>query len=469
MPVENKTGSTKKDYLIIGTSVLVIFPFLVLHYFNQPLSEDFFYPGITRESGFLDAQRYFYKFWGGRISYYALTSFNPLYFYSISGYVFLTFLIFLLFFYVLYSFVSEFTKEMLNHRERFLIVLSVSFLYLYSMPSVGQGFYWLGSALNYHLAMILVMMFYISYSRINDSEIKGRKIFYTAICFILATVIGGFNELTALVFSASVLLLFLRDFFIEKRLNLYLFVFAVLTLTADYICFSAPGNINRADTYLHSQDEYYSFINTLIFVSEKLLYWIFYSPLLAVTFLLIPVFFKIAKSGKPFLIYSLHPLISAALLIFFLFTGTFIMIWSNGIVPYDRILNYLYFLFLIGWFYNAVVLIIHLNRKYNFASFKLSKYAYAVAFLIILIFMFRENNITSAYSDLFSGKAKNFHNAMNMRYSEIQNNINDSIIVDPVKNIPASLFFQEIDYLPGTVYNLGYQMYFKKKAIVLRK
>ena len=67
-----KKSSIKTEFLIAGISILVILPFLVLHYFNQPTPEDFFYPGIVKESGFLDAQNYFYKFWGGRISYYAL-------------------------------------------------------------------------------------------------------------------------------------------------------------------------------------------------------------------------------------------------------------------------------------------------------------------------------------------------------------------------------------------------------------
>lgn len=462
-------NSVKTKFLISGISILVILPFLILHYFNQPTPEDFFYPGIVKESGFLDAQNYFYKFWGGRISYYALTSYNPLYFYSISGYNVSAFLFFILFFYVLYLFISEFTKSILNQSERLLLLLSVFFLYLYSMPSVGQGFYWLGSVLNYHLPVIIIMLFFISYNRINIYESIGRKTFYTSICFIAAISLAGFNELSAMIFSMSLIFLFLKDYFIEKKINRYLLYMLVLNLFTDYIAFSGPGNKQRSDLYVNSQEFYYSLYNSVEFLFQQLINWIFYSPLLAVTFLLIPVFFKIIKSDKQSLIFSIQPVFPVALLLIFLFTGTFIMLWSNGIVPYGRILNFLFFLFLTGWFYIMIVLLSYFNRKYKFAGYKFPGYTYAVAFLIILALLVKDNNIKTAYSDLISGKAQKFHNDLETRYSKIQNEISDSCIVDGLEEVPESLFFMDIDYVPTTVYNKGYQMYFNKKSIVQQR
>ena len=464
-----KINSIKTEFLIAGISILVILPFLVLHYFNQPTPEDFFYPGIVKEAGFLDAQYYFYKFWGGRISYYALTSYNPLYFNSIQGYNISAFLIFILFFYVLYLFISEFTKSILNQSERLLLFLSISFLYLYSMPSVGQGFYWLGSVLNYHLPVIIIMLFFISYNRINIYESISRKTFYTSICVVSAISVAGFNELSAMVFSMSLILLFLKEYFIEKKINRYLLYISVLNLFADYIAFSGPGNKHRSDLYINSQEFYYSAYSSVEFIFQQLINWIFYTPILAVTFLLIPVFFKIIKSEKQSLIFSLHPVSPIALLLLFLFSGTFIMLWSNGIVPYGRVLNYIFFLFLTGWFYIVIVLLSYFNRKYKFADYKFPGYIYAVTFLIILALLVKDNNIKTAYSDLITGKAQKFHNDLEKRYSKIQNEISDSCIVDGLEEVPESLFFMDIDYVPTTVYNKGYQMYFKKKSIVQQR
>jgi len=337
------------------------------------------------------------------------------------------------------------------------------------MPSVGQGFYWLGSVLNYHLPVIIIMLFFISYNRINIYESISRKTFYTSICFISAISIAGFNELSAMVFSMSLIFLFLKDYFIEKKINRYLLYISVLNLFADYIAFSGPGNKHRSDLYINSQEFYYSLYNSVEFIFQQLINWIFNSPVLAVTFLLIPVFFKIIKSDKQSLIFSIHPVFAVALLLLFLFSGTFIMLWSNGIVPYGRILNFLFFLFLTGWFYIVIVLLSYFNRKYKFADHKFPAYVNAVAFLIILALLVKDNNIKTAYTDLISGKAQKFHNDLEIRYSKIQNEISDSCIVDGIVNIPESFFFMDLDYVPTTVYNKGYQMYFNKKSIVQQR
>lgn len=466
---KSKTGILNSKLLLFGVSALVVFPFLALYFFNQPTTEDFYYAGVVKESGFLDAQRYFYKFWGGRISYYALTSLNPLFFNSVTGYNVLGLLIFLLFFYVLYLIIYEFLKEILRKSEIYLLLFSISFLYLYSMPSAGQGFYWLGSALNYHLAIVIILLFYLSYMRIQDNESLSRKTFYSVICGAMSIIVAGLNEISATIFSMSVILLLLRDYFVNKKINQYLIVFTILTLTADYICFSAPGNSNRSDLYYNSQDLYNSVIGPAVFVPGQLVNWIFFSPLLAITFLLIPIFLKILESGKPGLIFSINPVVSAVLLLLFLFTGTSIMIWSNGIVPHGRILNFLFFLFLAGWFYNVIVFLIRINKKYKLTAVKIPGYVYAGVFMIVILFLFKDNNLKTAYTDLLSGKAQKYHNDLNERYRNIRKDNSETCIVDPIENVPESFFFQEIDYVPTTVYNLGYQMYFKKKSIVLRK
>ncbi len=75
----------KQEVLLIAILLLSILPFLILNYFNQPTSEDFFYGEETARIGFLDSYRVLFKYYGGRYFGYLLMMINPLYLKSISS------------------------------------------------------------------------------------------------------------------------------------------------------------------------------------------------------------------------------------------------------------------------------------------------------------------------------------------------------------------------------------------------
>jgi hypothetical protein len=459
----------KSDHVLIGFLVLTILPFIILFFYNQPTPEDFYYEEIVKKSGFYDAQRFFHKFWGGRIVYYAIISLNPLILKSVAGYNLFALLISLFFFYSFYLFVTEITKSGIIVKDKILIVLSFIFLFVYAMPSVGQGFYWLGSAINYRLASAFSMLFYVFFLRLNRSETNSQKYISIAICSLSAVFVAGSNELAATIFSMSVVFLFLKFLIVDKKFNRYLLFFIIVNIAVTYFSFSAEGNSKRGEQYLNNQDFIFSAINSVTFVFQQIFTWIFNSPLIPVTVLLIPVFYKLLNSGNGSSLYTINPLMSVSVLFTFLFTGTFIMFWSSGIMPYDRILNYLYFLFLSGWFIIVINFLSYLRTRFNTESVRYQKYFYIGSILIVTIFLFRENNITTAYSDLLSGKAEKFHSELNARYDKIESDKKDTCVVERIVEVPKSYFFMDIDQNVKSIYNQGYAMYFDKKAIVLRK
>jgi len=145
--IEKGNGLPVKIYITFGIiAILSLIPFLLLNYYNQPTSEDFYYSGELFTFGFSKAFRVLYKFWGGRYFGYLLILVNPLCFNSID------------------FFISRFTRNSLNLNERLLLTLSIVFVCLYSMPSIGQGFYWLISVLFYNVGIILSFLFLIVYS-----------------------------------------------------------------------------------------------------------------------------------------------------------------------------------------------------------------------------------------------------------------------------------------------------------------
>lgn len=452
---------------MFGFFILTIIPFIFLFFYNQPTPEDFYYQEVVKKSGFFDAQRFFHKFWGGRIVYYAIVSLNPLIFKSIIVYNLFALLILLFLFYSFYLFVSEITRNGINLTDNFLLVLSFIFLFVYGIPSVGQGFYWLGSAINYSLATAFSMLFYVFFLRLNRNDTIVQKINSIAICGFSAVFVAGSNEITAAIFSLSIVFLFFKYILIDKKINRNLLFFILINLAVTYISFSAVGNSKRSEQYLNNHDFIFSAVNSVTFVFQQSGSWLFNSPLIPVTILLYPIYMKLLKNSDYSILYTINPLMSVFVLFTFLFTGTFIMLWSSGILPYDRILNCLYFLFLTGWFIIVINLLSYFKQKYDIESLINHKYLYIGSVLIVIIFLIRENNITTSYYDLFSGKAKSFQSELNARYVKIEADKNDTCIVDKLYEIPKSYFFMDVDKNVKSVYNQGYAMYFGKKAILL--
>ena len=123
MELKERFYSSKQEFVFLAILILSILPFLILHYFNQPTSEDFIYGEETRRIGFVKEYKVLYKYWGGRYFGYILMFINPLYLKSIAGYKVITFILMILFFYMQYLFINEFTKKNLRFRERVVFTL----------------------------------------------------------------------------------------------------------------------------------------------------------------------------------------------------------------------------------------------------------------------------------------------------------------------------------------------------------
>jgi len=466
MVTYKESFNIKTEYLLILFLILMVLPFLILNYFNHPAPEDFYWAEETKKLGFIKAFRGWYKFEGGRYITFALANLNPLVFNSMVGYRVHTFLLMLTFFYVLFLFVFEITKSSLAFKESVLLSLSIIFLYLYGMASVREGFYWEVAAIQYHFSFVLIMLFSIFYIRLSNENNFTKRIFYIIISCLIVLIIPGTNELSATMISILIISLIIKNFLIEKKFNWLLVVFAILIGIGVYVAFSAPGNFKRMGPSSVRGDFIYSVYNSVTFLIEKLLLWAFNTPLLVITLLFIPTFFKIIKqrAGNEDM-FSINPIYSLMLCFLLLFAITYGINWSQGGFPYDRTLNFLYLVFLIEWFYILIALCIYIDKKFNISVEKLPKYVYTIAFIIIVLFLFKENNIQTAYTDLFGGAAYKYHTALNERYNFILQSTSDSIEVDSIKNVPKSFYSLElID--DNELFLKAFAQYFHKKSIV---
>lgn len=468
--IEKGNGLQVKTYIAFAViAVLSLIPFLLLNYFNQPTSEDFYYSGQLFNFGFLKAFRGLYKFWGGRYFGYILILVNPLCFNSITGYKFATFFMMLLYFATIHIFISRFTRDSLNLSERLLLTLSIVFVCLYSMPSIGQGFYWLISVLFYNVGIILSLLFLIVYSNQQNTISKSKKNLYIIPCVILLAALIGSCEIvggTMFMILSAILIL---NFIINRSLNHYTLIYLILCLIGVLIVNSAPGNVTRALQYTGNHDFLFSFTNALSFTSMEIFKWTFITPLLLITFLLLPVFKKLINDNALNNVFKINPLFAFMLFVGLIVVNSFLIFWSIAEAPYGRILNFIYLIFIIGWFYNIIVFLYYIKNNFNPFTARIPNASYGIALVLILTFCLKDNNIKTAYSDMFSGKAYEYDKQLNERYEHIYNSSSDTVFVKSIINVPESFFQHDIYEKAETMYNEGYAKHFNKKTILLEK
>ncbi|MEO8209920.1 MAG: hypothetical protein ABI840_05135, partial [bacterium] len=281
MQLNKRIAGNREENLQIGFLILIILPVLFLFYFNHPTTEDFYWGEIVKKAGFIDGQRFFLKYWGGRFTYYILMSLNPLFFNSIPAYNILLFLIMVSSVIILYLFISQFTGNSLTFKDKLFFTLSIFFLYLYAMPSIGQGLFCLGFIICYHLGIMLMLLFFIIYNRQIYTGNEKTKILYSIICCFVAIAIAGLNELSATIFLISIVLLLTKNLFVNKKINWSLVIFVIVTIIAVYIAFTSAGNSQRSKQYTDAHQLFYSVYNSGIFLLQQVVSWTINSPLAA--------------------------------------------------------------------------------------------------------------------------------------------------------------------------------------------
>lgn len=461
------TKNFKFENFLIPLALFSILPFVILFIYNHPSADDFFFFTRAERAGFFSALKSLYFVWSGRIFTHAQLLLYPMIFKTFLGYKIFTLFLMILYFIVLHYMVKEFTGKNLSKKEMFLISFSVFFLYLYQMSVIGEGLYNFTSVVVYHNTVILMMLFLIFYNRIVKSKSNLSIFSYTLVCCILAFAVCLSNEVPLMTLGILTFI-FLINNTLDKKWNWSLFLIIIAAAIATYIDFASPGTIQRKDVFPGNRDFVFSFMSSFSALFSFLFSWIILTPILPVTVLLLPVLSKLSDNEDQIPgIFKIPPVLVLLIGGFLIYAGFFVSYYGLGKPPFGRITNILYFEFLITWFYFVITLIKYLSGKFNYSFKLIPKYISILSFAVILLFLIKDNNIQTAYTDLIFGVAKQYDVQIEDRNKLITGSTSDTVAVKKLKNVPRSMFYYDISEDPSVIYNQWYSKYFKKKAIYL--
>lgn len=244
-----KSNTLVLDVVLLAISLVLVLPFFILTFYNNPSIDDYSFVFLVKTMGFWGAQHNWYTTWTGRYSSMFILSLHPLLLESLILYKIIS--VFIIFFtiHAFYRLVS-----FLYSKPTFVIKLIISIIFSFAffsgMPSVVQGLYWEPGSITYQLANILLLYLIINVIRLIIAPNKQVSFSKLGISYFLIIVIGGLNETSMLLMV--VLLLFLTgiDFLLRRKINFTLLTFMATAVISALIVLLAPGNKGREASFV---------------------------------------------------------------------------------------------------------------------------------------------------------------------------------------------------------------------------
>jgi len=448
------------DNFIIIIGFLSILPFIIISIFNNPTADDFCYHCKSRDFGFWNAQISWYNNWSGRYFSNAVLSLKPLISDSFLIYKLIPIILLISFFIAIY-YLSSLLFVKLKKRDFFILAFFILTLYLFLMPSIAQGFYWLAGSVTYQLSNILTILFFIFLIKLIETNKKTYLIFSIFFIFLII----GSNETSMLLIDFLISVIFIFKYSQNKKINYSILAIIFFAVIFSLIVIKSPGNTLRASHFLNKYQITDAIFNSVFATYTYSIKWL---PFIIISSFIYFDYFNKKMCNSVSKIFNVNPVFLLILICCIPLLGFFPSYWSTGDSPPARTINTIYFYFLIGLIYLTFVLFFKLKKiNGNFINF--SKWVRYLLFVIILINLMNKNNIRIVYSNLLSGSALEYNLELKNRYKMIQNNKSDTLYVPKLISKPVTIFFDDITNDSKDWRNDCFSRYWNSNPIIIKE
>jgi hypothetical protein len=465
MPEEysvKKPGAKKinEGYVLLFLLVATLLPFFILSLYNHPSADDYSETFTTRQNGFWGFQKLWYFTWSGRYFDNILLSINPLVYGANWAYKFNAIILLSLFVTATYWLSGRLFKSSDKvNKIAFTFFFVLAFIFL--LPDVGQGIFWQSGSYTCFSAEILTV--FLMGSMLSYYQSGNEKWYFAISCLLVIAVIGLYelNMIYTDIFIAIVLAISV----IRKRKLKFpalLFTIAVLFSLLEV---TAPGNAKRGEFFPNAHHFLFSIKESFLYGNTLLMHWLPFMFLISL--LLVDLLSKgISWNTTLDNVFSVPPLLSLMACLFIPFIGLVGCYWAQGARPVSRTVNVIYFYFEIGMIYFSFSSLKYIIKKRP--GFKVPAYI-KVPLILIFLFVLRINNISLAYRDIVLGGASAYSKERVARDEFLMNFKGDSCIVEPIKKVPDSFYFEDITADQNFWINTAYNGYYHKRFIGIKE
>ena len=450
--------------------VSVLLPLLVLSYYNHPSpADDYCYIDTVFKFGWFEAMNYYYSGWTGRYFGIFLNHSNPLLFHSVIGFkilpaILLSALVFAL--YILFRHLTP-TLSRLAHLGFAGVVF---FMYILKMSSIAEAFYWMAAFVTYTIPNIFTLFWIVLVMRWYRQDTQpGRILFGSLSGFLIFSIIGS-SETNLLVMLLLIGAWWAYRIIFHHKVDGFMIAMLVVAGASCYLFFSSPGNAARLGGNPLSGNIVFSLTSSFTLLGKLSIDWLTHTPILFFTFAWIVVLSRLSTGARNY--FSVPVWFAVLLYVGILSAQLFPSYYGVGIEPTMRVINCVYFFFLIGWFYVTGVLFHQFEKRSSVSrTFHLSFPKYVILNVVLVISIglsfVKSANVKMIYTDLLLGKASAFDRENNERYALLRNSKDDVVYLPAIQMHPNSLFVEDIKTDPKHWWNRCMAGYFGKKSIIM--
>jgi hypothetical protein len=499
MPLQQgkqKLFTTKTvNSLLIISGIYVLLPFLYITRYDYPSADDYGFAIWFSQHGLLHMIKQQYLGWGGRYLLAILYRLNPTVAHSLLGYRLCSAGVILLFAAVVVVTMRSLFKDHLSRRQTLGLSALFMGLYFAKTPGTAEGFYWYSSYAIYQLPNIFFLLLLAALVRIHRQATPAPALL--AWSSLLCILIIGCNEVSLIMTCLFIGYLALIRYLKDRRLTRELAILCGICVIFALIEIAAPGNFARMSMVRRNFGSILwtftgSLATTAIYGSQ----WI--GPLLAASVLYIPLFgLPLARrmaagqpagqpstaAGQPAGQPSIAaPESTAARQPFALsvrgfawsFAGSLVFLllfvmWTTNGSDLERVLNVVYFYVIAGYFFLLQLLLNKYLPRLEFIDRHRTGFAVLGLALFAVTLLDLNNNVSTAYVDLLSGKARAYEEALAARDTTVSACKSDTCKVPALTDVPATIFFTDIRPLSdrsGIWINLHYSNYWHAGLVI---
>ena len=451
--------------------VSVLLPLIVLSYYNHPSpADDYCYIDTVFKFGWLEAMNYYYSGWTGRYFGIFLNHSNPLLFHSVTGFKVLPVILLSGVVFGLYSLFRHLTPT-LSRLAHLGFAGVVFFLYMLKMASISEAFYWMAAFVTYTVPNIFTLLWIVLVLRYYRQDTPSAKILLATLSGLLIFAVIGSSETNLLIMILLVGAWWVYRLLFHRKVDGFMIVMLVVMAVSGYMYFSSPGNQARIGGNPLGGNVSFSFVSSFKKLALLSFDWIFRTPLLFFSFAWLVVLSRLSTGARNY--FSVPVWYAVLLYIGVLSAQLFPSYYGVGIEPTPRVINCVYFFFLIGWFY-VIGVIFHYFKKDSVSRFSFSALRYSLLYIMLVISSFlafySSDNIRLIYTDLLKGTASAFNKEMNSRYEILRTSKEDVVYLPAIQAKPLSIFYDDdIKTDKDHWWNKCMAGYFGKKAIYLKE
>ena len=326
--------------------------------------------------------------------------------------------------------------------------MAATFLMLHWMPSTVEGLYWYNGAMNYTFFYGVLLVLSCFVLSLCQEQSKIASVFKCVFGSVLAFALSGGNHVTAFAGLLVVAGIFGFCLLLKKRNYALPVGIVFLFETAGFLLnILSPGTKVRSNAFEEPKGVVWTIWSAVRYLLDRIDHWVGLALIVCIL-LMLPFIFQCVRRIRIEKKFEFrYPLLVFVVSIGFLTAMCCPSYYAMGSIGAGRLVNVIYYVFVLAAFLNAFYICGWLDRKFEFKEFSWDL-NWILVTLVLTFGMIAGCGQKSAgyiaWDSVSSGETLAYSLEADARYNLYVNSVGQDVEVAPFSFYPQLIFYEDI-------------------------